>query len=98
LFARPLLEGLQGLSIRKPPHLAGTLEADLPAGGEDPVYQPAAWSAAPSGAVRVSPLIWRGAGDPFGMGIANALIYRPGDAAAAPRGERIQFIPLDLPR
>jgi hypothetical protein len=62
------------------------------------MYHPAEWSAGPNGEVRVSPLAWRGAGDPFGMAIANALIYRAGDAAAAPRGETVHFIPLDLPR
>ncbi len=98
LFTRVLLEGLQGLPIGKPPHVAGTLEADLPANGEHPMYQPAEWSAGPDGTVRVSPLVWRGSGDPFGMAIANALIYRPDNAPAAPRGQTVHFIPLDLPR
>ncbi|MFQ5805510.1 MAG: molybdopterin molybdotransferase MoeA [Phycisphaerae bacterium] len=98
LFARGLLEGLQGLPMGKPPHVAGSLEADLPANSERPMYQPAEWSAAPSGEVRVSPLVWRGSGDPFGMASANALIYRAGNAPAAPRGETVHFIPLDLPR
>jgi molybdopterin biosynthesis enzyme len=98
LFARVLLEGLQGLPVGKPPHLAGTLEADVPAGGERPMYQPAEWSAGPDGAVRISPLVWRGSGDPFGMAIANALIHRADSAPAAPRGQTVHFIPLDLPR
>lgn len=98
LFGRSVLEGLQGLPVRKPPHVAGRLEADLPANGERPMYQPAEWSAGRDGGVRVSPLVWRGSGDPFGMAIANALIHRASNAPAAPRGDTIQFIPLDLPR
>jgi len=98
LFARGLLEGLQGLPIGRPPHIAGSLEADLPANRERPTYQPAEWSAGPNGAARVRPLVWRGSGDPFGLAVANALIYRAGDAPAAPRGETVHFIPLDLPR
>ena len=98
LFARVLLEGLQGLPIGKPPHLAGLLEADLPTVGERSMYQPGEWSAGSNGTLRVSPLVWRGSGDPFGMAIANALIYRAAGAPAAPRGQTIHFIPLDLPR
>ena len=98
LFARVVLEGLQGLPVGRPPHVAGSLEADLPANGERPMYQPAEWSVGSSGEIRVSPLIWRGSGDPFGMAIANALVYRTADAPAAPRGETAYFIPLDLPR
>jgi molybdopterin molybdotransferase len=98
LFARVVLEGLQGLPVARPPHVAGALEADLPANGPRAAYQPAEWSAGSGGAVHVSPLAWRGAGDPFGMAVANALVYRPADAPAAPRGETTLFIPLDLPR
>ena len=98
LFVARLLEGLQGLAVCKPPHLAGYLEADLPANGERPMYQPAEWSAGGDGEVRVSPLVWRGSGDPFGLAIANALLYRAASAPAAPRGETVYFIPLDLPR
>ena len=98
LFGRVVLEGLQGLPVGKPPHVAGSLEADLPAGGERPIYQPAEWSAGSDGEVYLSPLVWRGSGDPFGMAIANALLYRAAGAPAAPRGETVRFIPLDLPR
>ena len=98
LFGRAVLEGLQGLPVRRPAHVAGYLEADLPANGAQATYQPAEWSAGPGGDVRVSPLVWRGSGDPFGMAIANALIHRADNAPATPRGNTIQFIPLDLPR
>lgn len=98
LFARGLLDGLQGLQVGKPPHVAASVEADLPANGERPMYQPAEWSAGRSGEMRVAPLVWRGSGDPFGMATANALIYRAEHAPAALRGETVQFIPLDLPR
>jgi molybdopterin molybdotransferase len=98
LFARGVLAGLQGLPVGRPPHVAGSLEADLPANGERAMYQPAEWSVGANGENHVSPLIWRGSGDPFGMAIANALLYRPADAPAAPRGERAHFVPVDLPR
>jgi hypothetical protein len=32
------------------------------------------------------------------MAVANALVYRPADAPAAPRGETATFVPLELPR
>jgi molybdopterin molybdotransferase len=98
LFGRVLLEGLQGLPMGRPTHMAGSLEADLPGDGDRPLYQPAEWSASADGSVRVSPLVWRGSGDPFGMAVANALIYRAAGAPPAPRGETVHFIPLDLPR
>jgi molybdopterin molybdotransferase len=98
LFGRVLLEGLQGLPVGRPPHVCGSLEAEVPATGERPMYQPAEWSVGSEGDLRVSPLVWRGSGDPFGMAVANALIYRDAGAPGAPRGETVRFIPLDLPR
>ena len=98
LFGRVLVEGLQGLEVGKPAHLTGTLEADMPAVGDRFAYRPAEWSAGLDGEIRVSPLVWRGSGDPFGLATANALVYRPAGAPAAPRGQTVQFIPLDLPR
>ncbi len=98
LFGRVVLEGLQGLPIGKPPHIAGILGADLPANEKRPMYQPAEWSTGSNGEIHVSPLVWRGSGDPFGMAIANALLHRDAGVPAAPRGETVHFIPLDLPR
>lgn len=98
LFARCILDGLQGLAVGKPPHLNGRLDADLPACGGRPMYQPATWSVGADGCPYVSPVAWRGSGDPFGMAVANALIHRPQRAPAAFRGESVPFVPLDLPR
>jgi molybdopterin molybdotransferase len=98
LFARELLVGLQGLEVRQPPHLYGVLKADLPANDAQATYQPAEWSAGPEDAVQVSPLAWRGPGDPFAMATANALIHRPAGAPAASGGESVPFVPFDLPR
>ena len=98
LFARPMLAGLEGLPIGKPPHITGLLETDLPANKERSMYVPAQWSTSTDGTIGVSPLLWRGSGDPFGMAIANALAYRPAGAGAAQRGESTQFVPFDLPR
>lgn len=98
LFGRVLLGGLQGLPVGPPPHAAGLLDADLPANGERPKYQPAEWWVGSEGENHVSPMVWRCSGDPFGMAVANALVYRAADAPAAPRGGAVRFIPLDLPR
>lgn len=98
LFARVILDGLQGLPVGRPAHLVGLLDTDIPAGEELPIYHPAVWSVDDKGSLHVSPLIWRGLGDPFGMAIANALIFRAAGAPAAPRGEAVHFIALELPR
>ena len=98
LFGRALLDGLQGLPIERPPHAAGVLEAEMPGNGERPMYCPGKWCVGPDGDVRVSPLAWRGSGDPFGMSVANALVYRSADAPKAPKGQTVHFVPLDLPQ
>lgn len=98
LFGRALLDGLSGLPVRRPAVLHGRLDADMPANGPRPLYQPAEWHAMANGVVGVSPLIWRGSGDPFGMAIANALIQRPANAPSAAHGEAVPFIVLDTPR
>jgi molybdopterin molybdotransferase len=98
LFGRVMLEGLQGLPVDKPPHVMGVLEGELPAGGERPQYEPAEWSVGREGEIRVSPVLWRGSGDPFGMALANALIYRAAGVSGVSRGEAVLFVPLDLPR
>ena len=98
LFARAILDGLQGLAVRKPAHLRATLAADMPANGSRPLYQPGEWHVAQDGTVVVSPMNWRGSGDPFGMATANALVCRPADAPAAPAGDSVRIIPLDVPR
>ena len=98
LFARVILDGLQGLPVGRPSHLIGSLDADLPAGEALALYQPANWSVDEKGRLHVAPLLWRGSGDPFGMAIANALLYREGGAAVSPRGEAAHFIALELPR
>lgn len=98
LFARVILDGLQGLPVGRPAHLVGVLDADLPAGEEHALYQPALWSVDDKGRLHVSPMVWRGSGDPFGMAIANALLYRQERAPVSPRGEAAHFIALELPR
>jgi molybdopterin molybdotransferase len=98
LFAHVILEGLQGLPVRRPPHLRGRTDADLPPNGARPMYQPAEWLVGADGGVQVSPLLWRGSGDPFGLALANALIHRPANAPAAPRGQTVDFVPFDRPR
>jgi len=98
LFGRAILDGLQGLPVGRPPHLNAALDAQMPKNGSRPLYQPAEWSASSNGDARVTPIVWRGSGDPFGMASANALIYRPADAAAAQRGDQVSILPVDLPR
>ncbi len=94
LFGRPLLDGLRGAGVRSPVHLRGTLANDLPPNGDRPMFHPAEWSAAPDGSSLLSPIAWRGSGDPFGMTAANALIRRAAGAPGATRGERVQFVPI----
>lgn len=98
LFVRPLLAGLQGLPLREPNHLRGQLDAPLPANTDRLMYHPADWSIGPTGDVRIAPLEWRGSGDPFVIPIANALIRRAAHAHAAPVGEAVDFLPLELPQ
>lgn len=98
LFGRAIVDGLQGLPVRRPPHLVGRLAAELPPTQERPTYKPAIWTTGGDGRPEVTPLPWRGSGDPFGMASANALVYQAAHAPAAASGEPVQFIPLDLPR
>lgn len=97
LFVRPILEGLSGRPPAPPPHFSGMLNADLPANGSRPMYQPAEWRAGPRGEVMVTPNPWRGSGDPFGLCGANALLYRAENAMPAARGDQVLFIPFGLP-
>lgn len=97
LFATPIIRGLQGLGASEPPRLTGELLADVPENGPRPMYHPARWLAGPAGQVCVSPLVWRGSGDPFGLADANALIYRESHEAASQRGDRATFIPIEIP-
>lgn len=95
LFVRPVLRGLQGLGAYPPDRLSGIVLSDLPANAARPMFQPADWIAGPGGEACITPLAWRGSGDPFGMAVANALLYRESHAAESPRGDRVPFIPLD---
>jgi molybdopterin molybdotransferase len=98
LFGGPLLAGLQGLIVRPPPSLTGLLEEEMPANGSRPMFQPSMWRSNGMHRVYVRPVEWRGSGDPFGLAMANALIYRPANAPSAPEGEPLSFIMLDLPQ
>ena len=95
LFARPILQGMQGLGARPPERLSGVLQCDVRPNAARPLFQPAQWNAGPHGESLLAPCPWRGSGDPFGLSNANALLYRPAHAPAAQRGERALFIPLD---
>lgn len=98
LFGRCLLDGLGGLGVHEPPHLAGTLTGEMPKTGERPMYHPAEWSVGARGEILVTPGAWRGSGDPFGLVHANALVQRPAHCPAAGRGETVRFVPLDRPQ
>lgn len=97
LFGRPLLDGLCGLPIRPPPHIDGELDATMPENGGRPMYHPAEWHFVGKGRCRVTPLAWRGSGDPFGMISANALVHREAHAPRSDRGETVRFVALDVP-
>jgi molybdopterin molybdotransferase len=98
LFGRPILDGLQGLPVRPAVRLKARLTAPMPRNGKRPLYQPAEWHAAPDGTPAVTPLPWRGSGDPFGMTAANALIHREEQAEPACSGEMVSMLPLDVPQ
>lgn len=98
LFGTMILEGLQGLPVRSPPRLCGTLEGELAAGDSRPIFHPATWSAGADGTPVLKPLPWRGCGDPFGLIACNALICRPENAKPARSGAAVRFLPLDRPR
>ncbi len=97
LFGRPLLLALQGQPVSAPARLKGTLDQALPANGARPMYHPAKWHVDQDGNVRVSPIHWRGSGDPFGMAEANALLSRERNAPAAAAGAHGWFVPLSVP-
>lgn len=97
LFGRVIIAGLQGLPVRPPLHLSAQLDADLPATGSRPMYHPAEWHGVGGGRACLTPLPWRGSGDPFGLATANALVQRDANAPAAQRGESVAFLPLDVP-
>jgi molybdopterin biosynthesis enzyme len=62
------------------------------------MYQPAKWAVGEDGAVVVTPIDWRGSGDPFGMANTTGLIYREARASEIRRGETVRFIPLGAPQ
>jgi molybdopterin molybdotransferase len=97
LFVRCILDGLQGLAVRPPPLMTGRCTADLPKNGERPMYHPAMWTTDADAQPVVTPVAWRGSGDPFGLAVANALLTRPADAPAAAAGSAIRFVPVDTP-
>jgi molybdopterin molybdotransferase len=96
LFARCVLDGLQGLPVRAPARLTGWLESPMPANGARPMFHPGRWRASQGEAI-VRSLPWRGSGDPFGLAEANALVYRPEHVGPAAAGDPIAFVPLSLP-
>lgn len=97
LFGRALLQGLQGQMVQAPPLLKGILNQGLPANGARPMYHPATWHDEKDGQLCISPVPWRGSGDPFGLASATALLVRERSAPVAEPGEQAWFMPLELP-
>lgn len=98
LFAQPIVEGLGGAAVAPPATLSGRSDVDLPKNGARPMFQPAGWTIDADGVPRVSPMPWRGSGDPFGLARANGLLLRDAHAAATGAGEMVRFVPLAEPR
>jgi molybdopterin molybdotransferase len=98
LLVRPIMDGLQGLGAKPPIEMRATLEGELPPNGARPMFQPARWIANNDGESCIVPGSWRGSGDPFGLVDTNALVRRPANAPAAPRGESVLFIPTGQPQ
>lgn len=97
LFARAIMEGLQGLTIRPLKFARCRTQIALSANGNRPMFQPARWSIEPAGDLSMLPIVWRGSGDPFGLADANALLYRPDNSPATAAGDVVPFVPLGLP-
>lgn len=98
LFVRPILDGLQGLRVGAPQSLSAVLGAPLKAAGARPMYHPACWTISDEGRACVTPLAWRGSGDPFGLAGANALLARAAADPARPVGDLVRLIPLSAAR
>ncbi|RMF74471.1 MAG: hypothetical protein D6744_14465, partial [Planctomycetota bacterium] len=98
LFGAAIVRGLTGRGAGRPVMLRGVAQSDLPENGERPMFHPARWSAAAHGEILVRPHAWRGSGDPFVLAGANALIHRVAHAAATPRGEAVDFVPIGMPQ
>lgn len=98
LFGATILHGMCGRGVAPPPMLRAELDADMGPNGSRPMYQPGWWYVGARGGLRVTPGVWQGSGDPFGMSSANALIYRPADVGPCPRGSEVTFVPMELPR
>lgn len=94
LFGRQIIHQRAGA----PPHTYSYLNAHvtvkMPANGARPMFQPGAWHVNERGRPTVTPVGWRGSGDPFGLARATALIYRPDQAAAVDVGDIVPILIL----
>ena len=71
------------------------LTSDFTHRGDRPTYHPARLDAAEPVAARVTPLVWAGSADLFGLVDANALAVFPAGDRTYAAGETIDVLPLD---
>jgi molybdopterin molybdotransferase len=95
LFVLPALRGLFGFDFAPPNRLKAGLMVDIaPHRDGRPAFVPAiAWNDAARGLL-TRPCDWRGAGDPFGLATANALLVRTRPTEHLRTGNSVEIIPL----
>jgi len=96
LFVRPLIQRLSGFEHCLPSTLTARSTGFMPAAGDRESYWPARARSRVGGSVWADPLPWRGSGDPFPFGEANALIRQEPHGRDVRRGETITILPLEL--
>jgi molybdopterin molybdotransferase len=95
LFARMVIEGLQGLDPAPPPQVTARLAVELPRHRDPrPAYVPARYWNDVSSGLLVKPTPWKGSSDPFGLVEANGLLIRDRPAQSMAEGEFVGVMPF----
>lgn len=94
LFGHQIIHQRGGSPPRTYTMLQAHTTTPLPANGARPLFQPAWWSVNQRGRATVTPLPWRGSGDPFGLARANALLYRADRAPEVAVGDIVPILAL----
>lgn len=96
LLVRPAVRVLCGHSAGTGATMAARLVGSCPPTSDRAAYLPARLSLTEAGHWCVALLPWRGSGDVFGFGDANALVARPPHAGAASAGADVAVCPLEF--
>ena len=96
LFVRSALGRLAGRDAGDLLLRPAQLTAEFTHRGDRPTYHPARLDCAGTAAARVTPLVWAGSADLYGLSDANSLaVFAAGDRTYA-GGETIDVLPLDF--